>query len=203
MRLWSENLERGSRLYIRITGLSNIESNGTREDTIQSRAVALGSLAKTSDLFLQLLDMTTYPPRKGSLESHLFARARKTVSWFDDSSQAASTITDKDSLLDWKVIAICETLGGEELASVPLACRDGDWIVLFKGARVPFIVRSIPFQRPLHDWVENVPTFAQSKAVDEFQQCEIIGECLVNRYQDVKCSFEDLEEMEETFFVIV
>jgi hypothetical protein len=153
--------------------------------------------------FSRLVDKA-YPPKPGSIESHLFARARKTVNWTDDRSRAVTVIRDKESILDGKSISLMASLPTttptyEGLAVLPPVGRKDDLIVLFKGSRVPFLVRPKDDPMLVNEWRDSVSRLVESVDSASCGVGLIVGECLVNDYVDLGTS----ENGNETVFIII
>lgn len=133
-----------------------------------------------------------------SVEYHMYARARQTADWSDGTNKSSYVITDKESIVDGKRLAICEmeTEVLRQLALVPSMAHEGDLVIQISGSRVPFVVKDTPGVA----WPgEEVDPGVLSVLPVPLKQvtCQIVGECLLN----------DLEELAEdkmdTIFVIV
>lgn len=127
-------------------------------------------------------------PPKMSVEHHLFKRARRTANWTDNENKAADVIIDYSSVVDGKLIAVYTSLIGEpveRLAILPPRAREGDYIVAFRGARVPYVVRKMASA------IEEKRTSAKEKEKGQekdgllhIYNCYFVGECLANGIRD-------------------
>ena len=149
----------------------------------------------------RLVDLSPGVPRD-SVEYHMFARARKTVTWKDDQNKAVDWIIDKSSILDWKRIGLCTSwakpLGiaatnsrEERLMILPPQAKFGDLVVYFRGAQVPFIVRRTKFSEPSSREIEQMEMKQKLEGLgvdcssSDLIQCTIIGESLVNGFGEL------------------
>jgi len=203
-----------------------------------------------------LLDKSTYPPAPRSVESYLFARARKTVSWTDDNSKAVAVISDAESIVDGRrvgsvAITISEKEEEEEeeeegssghgkvgllhvpraeyigrdmrmVGLLPPAARPRDMVVLFDGARLPFVVRCCLWRDDarLGNEEEGMENAAREEIRERYRQVResyqhvlpstfgpssaaavvgIVGECLVNGYKELA----ERKPVSKTTFIVV
>jgi len=180
----------------------------------------LPNLPETECECLPKLDKT-FPPARESIESHLFARARKTVSWTDDNSKAVAVIRDPESIVDERRVGSVDITIPEEsgatpdretikvLGLLPFGADADDIVVLFDGARLPFLVSPLlsgsDFEESKGDdekteeIMESVRPVSEELVVEKYQHVlppsfgppeeavvvEIIGECLVNGYKEL------------------
>ncbi|KAI0439819.1 heterokaryon incompatibility protein-domain-containing protein [Xylaria telfairii] len=113
---------------------------------------------------------------KGTVEYHLLARSRKTISSNKNPSELSTFIVDEASIVDGKCVAIYRLFGAPHvlaLALVPASTRYGDYLIDLRGGRVPFTVRynSVGISEKWND-------------VDidfGIRDCRLIGESVVNR----------------------
>lgn len=130
-----------------------------------------------------------------SVEYHLYTRARQTAGWSEGANKASHVITDKESIVDGKRLALC-TMGTElayQLALVPSMAHEGDYVVQVSGSRVPFIVKDTPGVA----WLgEKVDASALSDTLKQ-TTCQIVGECLLNDFKELS------EDKMDRMFVMV
>jgi len=133
--------------------------------------------------FQSLVNSNPDQPRD-SVEHHLFTRARKTAVWSDDNSKAVSVITANSSIVDGKIIAIytSSATSQKHLALLPARTQRDDLIICFRGARVPFVVRTNTEAADgvLREDISNNLTMDEDINI---MGCEIVGECLVNGFE--------------------
>lgn len=130
-----------------------------------------------------------------SVEYHLYARARQTAGWSEGANKASYVITDKESIVDGKRLAVCamETEPVRQLALVPSMAHEGDLVVQFSGSRVPFVVKDTPSVA----WPgEEVDPGGLSVPLKQ-TTCQLVGECLLNEFEELS------EDKMDTMFVIV
>lgn len=133
-----------------------------------------------------------------SVEYHLCARARQTADWSDGTNKDAYVITDKESIVDGKRLAICEMKreAVRKLALVPSMAHEGDLVIQISGSRVPFIVKDTPGVAWPGEEVD--PSVLSLLPVPLKQMtCQIVGECLLNDFE------EFAEDKMDMMFVIV
>ncbi|KAG8166202.1 hypothetical protein KVR01_004754 [Diaporthe batatas] len=133
-----------------------------------------------------------------SVEHHLYARARQTAGWSDGTNKAAYVVTDKESIVDGKRLAICamETEGVRQLALVPSMAHEMDFVIQISGCRVPFVVKATPGVA----WPGETHAVDPARYADRFKQmttCQIVGECLLNDFKELP------EDKMNTVFIIV
>lgn len=136
-----------------------------------------------------------------SVEHHLYARARQTAGWSDGTNKTSYVITDKESIVDGKRLAICATeIGVRQLALVPSMAHELDFVVQISGCRVPFVVKATPGVAWPGERVSPDLSPDFSRRVDAFEQtatCQIVGECLLNDFKELP---ED--KMDTMFFIV-
>ncbi|WYZ46615.1 hypothetical protein EsH8_IX_000840 [Colletotrichum jinshuiense] len=135
-----------------------------------------------------------------TIESHLFARGRQTAAWSSDDGKVINQVTDKASVIDGKLLGIYNEGTSNETRRVilPFGTSIDDWIVHFRGARVPFVVRPIadistypqdikpghgPHGTP-RPWMSEVIDRFEIEQDTPFKSCKFIGECLINEFND-------------------
>ncbi|POS81540.1 hypothetical protein DHEL01_v200057 [Diaporthe helianthi] len=133
-----------------------------------------------------------------SVEHHLYARARQTGGWSDETDKTSYVITDKESIVDGKRLAICamETEGVRQLALVPSMAHEMDFVIQISGCRVPFVVKATPGVA----WPGETVDPSRYRYSGDFKQmttCQIVGECLLNDFRELPADSMD------TVFVIV
>lgn len=133
-----------------------------------------------------------------SVEYHLYTRARQTADWSDGTNKDAYVITDKESIVDGKRLAICEMKreSVRQLALVPSMAHEGDLVIQISGSRVPFIVKDAPGVA----WPgeEADPSVLSLLPVPLKQMtCQIVGECLLNDFEELA------EDKMDMMFLIV
>lgn len=131
-----------------------------------------------------------------SVEYHLYARARQTAGWSEGAYVITSyVITDKESIVDGKRLAICamETGTVRQLALVPSMAHEGDLVIQISGARVPFIVKHTPGVA----WPGETVNRSTLSVPLKQTTCQIVGECLLNDFEELA------EDKMDTMFVIV
>ncbi|KAK0384556.1 hypothetical protein NLU13_8642 [Sarocladium strictum] len=162
---------------------------------------------------LDEFDLDTLPPRPGSIEAYLVERAQMLTDWSADSIASLSTVTAPKSIIDRRLLGLyrgtkisprnrhprdvllqerykarCGTdLGPEKLVLLPSEAKFGDLVVLFPGAKVPFLVRKKRVcgmehwsTRKLHGG--NLPNMETAKS---YVECALVGECWVNGFADI------------------
>jgi hypothetical protein len=95
-------------------------------------------------------------------------------------------ITDRSSIVDKKLIAVYTsqtTPQKDGLAILPPGAKTHDLIVSFKGARVPFVIRLAKETMGLRGQQETKENLEKDDLFI-FMECRIIGECLINRFED-------------------
>ncbi|KAF9872085.1 het domain protein [Colletotrichum karsti] len=130
-----------------------------------------------------------------TIESHLFARGRKTAAWSSDQGKLPNSIIDKSSVLEGTRIGTFYNLikhSPHTRVILPLGACAEDFIVMFRGARVPFVVRRIaptstysPEPRNISEGSEAAQNTENPEVSDfregmPFERCKLIGECLIN-----------------------
>jgi hypothetical protein len=131
-----------------------------------------------------------------SVEHHLYARARQTAGWSDGTNKASYVVTDKESIVDGKRLAICamEIRGARQLALVPSMAHEMDFLIQISGCRVPFVVKATPGVA----WPgETVNLGRYSGPLKQTTTCQIVGECLLNDFVELP------EDKMDTLFIIV
>ncbi|KAH8783001.1 heterokaryon incompatibility protein-domain-containing protein [Diaporthe sp. PMI_573] len=131
-----------------------------------------------------------------SVEYHLYKRARQTAGWSDGTNKASYVITDKESVVDGKRLAICamETEGVRQLALVPSMAHELDFVIQISGCRVPFVVKATPGVA----WPgETVDLSKYSGTLKQTTTCQIVGECLLNDFEELP------KDKMDTMFIIV
>lgn len=131
-----------------------------------------------------------------SVEHHLYARARQTAGWSDGTNNITHIITDKESIVDGKRLAICamETHGVRQLALVPSMAHELDFVIQISGCRVPFVVKATPGVA----WPgETVDLSRYSGTSKQTTTCQLVGECLLNDFLELP------EDKMDTIFTIV
>ncbi|KAI0547708.1 hypothetical protein F4679DRAFT_355059 [Xylaria curta] len=107
---------------------------------------------------------------KGTVEHHLLARSRKTVSYTNGTSASNTVIIDETSIIDGRSLAMYSPLGApNSLALVPYGAKEGDYLIDLRGGRVPFTIR-----------LDDDGKLSQDKDFTAYC-CSLIGESLVNR----------------------
>ncbi|KAG6364540.1 hypothetical protein INS49_006141 [Diaporthe citri] len=133
-----------------------------------------------------------------SVEHHLYARARQTADWSEGTNKDSYVITDKESIVDGKRLAICdmETEAVRQLALVPSIAHEGDLVIQISGSRVPFIVKDTPGVAWPGEEVDP-SVFSVLPVPLKQTTCQIVGECLLNDFEELG------EDKMDTMFVIV
>ncbi|KAI3542625.1 hypothetical protein CSPX01_06830 [Colletotrichum filicis] len=134
-----------------------------------------------------------------TIESHLFSRGRQTAAWSGEGEQVINRVTDRTSMLENKSIGAYNRTAGSpsELHKVvlPPGARKNDLMVLLRGARVPFVVRPITDSHVAMDVGETQLSHLLRSGFDLlclgnvafFGHCKLVGECLINEYEDSFC----------------
>lgn len=134
-----------------------------------------------------------------SVEHHMYLRARQTAVWSEGADKTSHIITDKESIVDGKRLAVCamETEPVRQLALVPSMAHEGDFVVQISGSRVPFIVKDTPGVAWPGEEVD--PSVLSGLSVVPLKQttCQMVGECLLNDFEELA------EDKMDTMFVIV
>lgn len=131
-----------------------------------------------------------------SVEHHLYARARQTGGWSDATNNDTHVVTDKESIVDGKRLAICamETHGVRQLALVPSMAHELDFVIQISGCRVPFVIKVTPRVA----WPgETVDLSRYSGTSKKTITCQLVGECLLNDFLELP------EDKMDTVFTIV
>lgn len=138
--------------------------------------------------FLDYIDTKTCPPAKGSIESHLVARARKSAAWSDEHEPSPGIMKDRSSIIDQRLIGVYSTLpedlepsdgvdrqrpekASSQLVLLPPTAHFGDLVVYFPGSKVPFLVRPIKTCGIMESQVESELTPGELPLID----CTIHG----------------------------
>lgn len=133
-----------------------------------------------------------------SVEHHLYARARQTAGWSDGANKASYVVTDKESIVDGKRLAICAmgTEGERQLAIVPSMSHELDFVIQISGCRVPFVVKATPGVAWPGETVDPGRDGYEG-AFKRTMTCQIVGECLLNDFKELS------EDKMDTMFAIV
>ncbi|KAH8174995.1 heterokaryon incompatibility protein (HET) domain-containing protein [Sarocladium implicatum] len=153
------------------------------------------------------------PPEPETIESFLVERAEMGTDWSTDSVGSLRVVPAPKSVLDQRLLGIYratkldptnphpktvllhearrrrmgEDLGDERLVLLPLEAKFRDLVVIFPGAKVPFLVRSKYVSR-MEDFGTrkvhrgNLPRIETAKL---YVECALIGECWVNGFKDI------------------
>lgn len=134
-----------------------------------------------------------------SVEHHLYSRARQTAVWSEGANKTSHIITDKESIVDGKRLAICEmeTEPVRQLALVPSMAHEGDFVVQISGSRVPFIVKYTPGVAWPGEEVDPSVLCGLSVLALKQTTCQMVGECLLNDFEELA------EDKMDTIIVIV
>lgn len=147
--------------------------------------------------FVSLVSMEPNPPR-ASVEYHLFKRSRRTANWTNDANKSDDVIFDSSSIVDGKLLASYTSFIDpmiENLTILPPQTTCGDYIVSFRGARVPFVVR--PTRKMFCD-VGGISELNKEKgkgkikgtgqegkeSLLDIHSCRLVGECVANGFRD-------------------
>ena len=145
------------------------------------------------------------PPRN-SVEYHLLSRGRKSVAWSDDNNKAVAVVRDKGSIVETKRVAAYQRFNEtdevelEGLALLPsrtVSDLDGsrNLIVYLRGSRVPFLVH----QNIIGTDLEHKRQIRKGlNAILQIENCTMIGECLVNGFDDIAEDCEAILQESET-----
>ncbi|KAL2672782.1 hypothetical protein Neosp_013498 [[Neocosmospora] mangrovei] len=165
-------------------------------DDILSHSPGSPGKSLSASSFLNFLNLKTCPPKVGSIEAHLVARARKTAEWSDTSQPAFKRVNDPESIIDQRAIGVYQsrdvlyTPEGPKSFPVllPSSARFGDLIAYFPGANVPFLVRPNMYSPPRVAEMRNFihsGTFQFVNDQEMYMGCELIGECWINEFEDI------------------
>lgn len=135
-----------------------------------------------------------------SVEYHMYSRARQTAVWSEGANKASHIITDKESIVDGKRLAVCATFDTEpvrQLALVPSMAHEGDFVIQISGSRVPFVVKSTPDVAWPGEEVDPSVLSGLCAICLKAMTCQLVGECLLNDFEELT------EDKMDTLFVIV
>ncbi|KAK1701766.1 heterokaryon incompatibility protein-domain-containing protein [Colletotrichum acutatum] len=134
-----------------------------------------------------------------TIESHLFSRGRQTAAWSGEGEQVINRVTDRTSMLENKSIGsynrTVDPLSKFHKVVLPPGARRNDLIVSLRGARVPFVVRPMVDSHVAVE-MEEAYLFPLLRAGFDLLciedpaflgHCKLVGECLVNEYEDSLC----------------
>ena len=155
----------------------------------------------------------TMPPEPTTIESLLVERAGMGTDWVQSSVGSVRVVPAPKSAVHQRLIVLFrgteldfgnphpktvllreerkkrngEDLGEEKLVLLPLEAKFGDLVVMFPGAKVPFLVRKKHVSRmdeiaarKVHRG--NLPRIETAK---KYVECALIGECWVNGFKEM------------------
>ncbi|KAF4785924.1 heterokaryon incompatibility [Colletotrichum scovillei] len=134
-----------------------------------------------------------------TIESHLLSRGRQTAAWSGEGEQVINRVIDKTSMLENKSIGAynrtIDPLSEFHTVVLPPGAKRNDLVVSLRGARVPFVVRPMADSHVAMDVEEtDLLSLLRSgfdllclKDVSFLGHCKLVGECLINGYEDILC----------------
>jgi hypothetical protein len=162
---------------------------------------------------LEYFDLDTLPPKAGSIEAHLVQRAKMGTDWSADSVASQRIVPAPKSIVDQRLLGLYRAaklnwrnmtprdvllqemykarhgadLGPEKLVLLPPEAKFGDLVVVFPGAKVPFLVRS-KYVCGMEHWSTqkvhrgNLPRI---ETAELYVECALVGECWVNGFEEI------------------
>jgi hypothetical protein len=162
---------------------------------------------------LQHFDIATLPPKPGSIEAYLVERAEMGTDWSADSVALQRVVPAPKSIVDIRLLGFHRetklfarkrhprdvllqekhkarhgtSYGEEKLVLLPPDAKFGDLVVMFPGAKVPFLVRqaSVCDMEDASTWRVHRGNLPRIETAKLYVECALVGECWVNRFDEL------------------